>query len=174
MGNSHSIPGPQGREVTGHALETLWMILYESVRRKDKETFDLAADYLQRHIEVLYDYVYDGSYQGLMDVDTMEFDMTKALWVQDEILVGTLYVYEHTGAQWAKRWYERLYRFVQEKASLKQYGYHLWNIYADRKMTFVPHYNRIGNYHHPRELMLNYLVLERMIKNDGAVSNPFV
>jgi mannose/cellobiose epimerase-like protein (N-acyl-D-glucosamine 2-epimerase family) len=168
------IKGPQGREVTGHTLETLWMILYESVRKKDKETFDLAADYLRRHIQVLYDYVYEGSFQGLMDVDTYEFDMTKALWVQDEILVGTMYVYEHTGALWAKEWYERLYNFVQEKARLDKYGYKLWNIYADRKMTFEPHYNRIGNYHHPRELMLNLLSLERMIKNQGAVSNPFV
>ena len=168
------IDGPQGREVTGHTLETLWMILYEMVRKKDKETFEKAAEYLHHHIEVLYDYVYEGSYQGLMDVDTMEFDMTKALWVQDEILVGTMYAYEHTGARWAREWFERLYRFVEEKATLKQYGYPLWMIYADRKMTFVPHYNRIGNYHHPRQLMLNILSLERMIKNKGAVSNPFV
>ena len=167
------IKGAQGREVTGHTLETLWMILYEAVRRRDKALFDKAAGYLQHHIEVLYDYVYEGSYQGLMDVDTMEFDMTKALWVQDEILVGCMYAYEHLGIQWAKDWYERVYKFVQEKASLKKYGLPLWNIYADRKMTFVPHYNRIGNYHHPRELMLNLLSIERMIKNKGALSNPF-
>ncbi len=168
------IEGAQGREVTGHTLETLWMILYESVRKKDRETFDKAAKYLHHHIEVLYDYVYEGSFQGLMDVDTYEFDMTKALWVQDEILLGTLYTYEHTGAQWAREWYERLYRFVQEKATMKQYGHSLWMIYADRKMTFVPHFNRIGNYHHPRELMLNYLALDRMIKNKGVLSNHFI
>jgi mannose/cellobiose epimerase-like protein (N-acyl-D-glucosamine 2-epimerase family) len=168
------INGPQGREVTGHTLETLWMILYEAVRKKDKKTFDKAAGYLRRHIELLYDYVYEGSFQGLMDVDTYEFDMTKALWVQDEILVGCMYVYEHTGALWAKEWYERVYNFVQEKASLKKHGLKLWNIYADRKMTFEPHYNRIGNYHHPRELMLNLLSIERIISNNGALSNPFI
>jgi len=168
------INSPQGREVTGHTLEVLWMILYEAVRKKDKEIFDKAAKYLRRHIELLYDYVYGGSFQGLMDVDTYEFDMTKALWVQDEILAGCMYVYEHTGALWAKEWYERVYNFVQEKASLKKHGYKMWNIYADRKMTFEPHTKRIGNYHHPRELMINLLSIERMIKNKGALSNPFV
>lgn len=168
------IISPQGREVTGHTLETLWMILYESVRKKDKTTFEKAATYLRRHIELLYDYVYEGSFQGLMDVDTYEFDMTKALWVQDEILVGCMFVYEHTGALWAKEWYGRIYKFVQEKATLKQHGLKMWNIYADRKMTFEPHANRIGNYHHPRELMLNILSLNRMIANKGALSNPFL
>jgi mannose/cellobiose epimerase-like protein (N-acyl-D-glucosamine 2-epimerase family) len=168
------IDSPQSREVTGHTLEVLWMILYESVRKKDKSTFDKAAKYLRRHIELFYDYVYEGSFQGLMDVDTYEFDMTKALWVQDEILIGSMYVYEHTGALWAKEWFERVYSFVQDKASLKPYGLKLWNIYADRKMTFEPHAKRIGNYHHPRELMLNLLSIERMINNNGALSNPFI
>jgi mannose/cellobiose epimerase-like protein (N-acyl-D-glucosamine 2-epimerase family) len=167
------IEGAQGREVTGHTLETLWMVLYESVRKKDKATFDKAAEYLRRHIELMYDYVYDGSFQGLMDVDTMEFDMTKALWVQDEIMVGCMYVYEHTGALWAKEWYERIYKFVQEKAKLDKYGLKLWNIYADRKMTFEKHSKRIGNYHHPRELMLNLQSIERIISNGGGVSDPF-
>ncbi len=167
------IKGAQGREVTGHVPETLWMILYEAVRKKDRKTFDIAALHLHRHIEVLYDYVYEGAFHGLLDVETHKFDMTKALWVQDEMLVGCMYVYEHTGAEWAKEWYVRIYNFIQKKASLKQYGFPLWNIYADRKMTFVRHYDRIDTYHHPRELILNLKSIERLIKNDGALSNPF-
>lgn len=167
------IEGAQGQEVTGHVPETLWIVLFEALRLKDKKLFDLTAERFRRHVEVLWDDVYDGAFQGLMHVDNYEFDMTKALWVQDEILIGSLCILEHTGAQWAKDWFSRTYEYVQNKCSLKQHGFPLWNIYADRKTTFERHYNRIGNYHHPRELIHNLLTLERMIKKSGEISNYF-
>ncbi len=158
------IDSPQGEEVTGHVPETLWMIMYEAIRRDDQETFDRAAKMLKRHIEVLWDDVYGGAFQGLMDVDANEFDLTKALWVQDEILVGLMAVIERSDKAWAKEWFRKVYDWIQGKCSLRQYGYSLWMLYGDRKMTFTEHSDRIGNYHHPRQMLLNYLALERMIK----------
>jgi hypothetical protein len=37
-------------------------------------------------------------------------------------------------------------------------------LFADRKMTYVPHTARQDNYHPPRQLMLALLTLDRMMK----------
>jgi len=39
-----------------------------------------------------------------------------------------------------------------ERQLLKKHGYALWDLWPDRKGTFVEHYERIGNFHHPRHL----------------------
>jgi len=57
---------------------------------------------------------------------------------------------------------------------LRQYGYSLWILGADRKVTFEKEYTRVGDFHHPRHLMLNFLSIERMIKRDGTVSDLFI
>ena len=158
------INGPQGEEVTGHDTEVLWMIMNEAERINDKELFKKAAKRLKRHIEVFWDDVYGGAFQGLMNVDENDFDMTKALWVQNEIMIGTMMVTEKLDEQWAKDWFWRTHVWVEEKANLKQYGFPLWMIYGDRKMTFERHYGRIGNYHLPRQWMLNIESLNRMIE----------
>ena len=88
------------------------------------------------------------------------------LWV----IIGLLFVIEHTGAQWAKDWFSKTYAYVQDKFPLRIHGYALWDLWPDRKITFVEHYPRIGNFHHPRHLMLNLLSIERMIKRNGKVS----
>lgn len=159
---------------TGHAIETLWMILYEAVRRRDRELFDTAAQHFQRHVEVAWDDVYGGVFRNLQHVDKNIWIVDKALWAQEEVLIGALYVVEHTGADWAKEMFSRMYTYVREKFPLQRYGFPLWILYADRKVTFQRHYNRVGNYHHPRHLMLNLLSLERMIKQGGQVSGVFV
>jgi len=35
------------------------------------------------------------------------------------------------------------------------------------------HFTRVGNFHHPRHLMLNLLTLDRMIERGGKVSGLF-
>ncbi len=167
------IDSDYGHIMRGHAPETLWMLLFEALRRKDKALFDLAAERLKRHIEVLWDDVYGGVLLGLENVDRNEFNVGKALWLQEEVLIGTLCVIEHTGAQWAKDWYSRLHTYVLDKFPLKQYGYPLWILYADRKVTFEEHTGRVGNFHHPRQLMMNMLALDRMIERGGKVSGHF-
>ena len=151
----------------GVAIQTLWIVLFEARRLKDKQLFDTAAERFRRHLEVAWDDVYGGAFYSLTHVDNNIWKTDKALWLQEEILIGTLFIIEHTGAQWAKEWFSRMFEYVQDKFPLKQYGYPLWIMNADRKVTFERHYNRVGNFHHPRHLMLNLLCIERMIKRGG-------
>jgi mannose/cellobiose epimerase-like protein (N-acyl-D-glucosamine 2-epimerase family) len=153
----------------GHSIVTFWMILQEAMRIRDRALFDLTSERLRRHIEVAWDNEFGGLIRG-MHVHG-KHDLDKWLWTQDEALVGTMILLEHTDLQWPKQWFERIYSYVQEKFTLRQYGYPLWILGADRMVTFEPHVTRKGNYHHPRQLMLNSLALERMIEREGRVSN---
>lgn len=165
--------GDHGQSSIGHAPETLWMVMFEALRRKDRALFDLAAERFHRHIEVLWDDVYGGLLGGLSNVDRNEWTTAKYLWLQEEGLIGTMCVIEHTGAEWAKEWFSRLYTYVTDKYPLKQYGYPIWILYADRKVTFVEHTTRVGNFHHPRQLMTNMKALDRIISRGGKPSGVF-
>jgi len=149
---------------TGHAIESLWMVMAEALRRKDQNLFDLAAERFKFHLKVAWDDVYGGVFHYLKHVDNYTWQTTKALWAQEEVLIGLMLIIEHTGAQWAKDWYARMWNYVTDKFPLEQYGFPLWILYADRKVTFERHYDRVGNFHHPRHLMLNLLSLDRMIE----------
>ncbi|MFA6470697.1 MAG: AGE family epimerase/isomerase [Candidatus Latescibacterota bacterium] len=163
-----------GQACIGHGPETLWMVLYEAVRTKDKALFDRTAGYLQRSADVFWDDVYGGMFIGIDNVEQNIWQVNpKAEWVQVEFLIGMLCVIEHTGAQWAKDWYGKLHAYVMEKLPLKQYGFPLWICYADRKVTFEKHYNRCEHFHHPRYLMQNMLALDRIIKRGGKTSGIF-
>jgi N-acylglucosamine 2-epimerase len=168
------IEGEHGQVAIGHGPETLWMILYDAVRTKDKALFDRAAGYLKRSAEVFWDDVYGGMLAGFDHVDLNIWNVRqKSLWLQQEFLIGFLSVIEHTGAQWAKDWYARLHEYVMAKFPLKQYGFPIWIAYADRKITFVRHYDRCEHFHHPRYLMQNMLALDRLIARKGEVSGVF-
>jgi len=157
----------------GHAIETMWMVMYEAHRRKDKKLFDKAARIFKRHLEVAWDDVYGGVYMAVKNLDQNIWDLRKGLWAQEEVLIGLLFVIEHTGAQWAKDWFAKMFTYVQDKFPLRQYGFPIWILYADRKVTFERHAARVGNFHHPRHLMLNLLGIERMIRRDGKISDYF-
>ena len=167
------IESDMGQQVTGHSPETLWMVLAEAVRRKDNALFDRAAKSLKRHIEVLWDDVYGGMMGALTHVNRNEWNTSKSLWLQEEILIGTLIVIEHTGADWAKEWYTRMHTYIMDKFPLKKHGYPLWILYSDRKMTYDEHTTRVGNFHHPRQLMINMKALDRMIERGGKLSGHF-
>ena len=174
---NHDLSRPEGPfsqfVYTGHAIETLWMLMYEAERRKDKELFDLAAERFRRHIEVARDDVYGGVFRALVNVNDNIWKTDKVLWAQEEVLIGTLFMIEHTGAQWAKDMFAKQWNYVTDKYPLKQYGYPIWILGADRKVTFEEHTTRVGNFHHPRHLMLNILSLERMLERKGKISDIF-
>ncbi len=174
---NHDLSRPEGPYsqfvYTGHAIETLWMLLYEAERRKDKELFNLVAERFKRHVEVAWDDVYGGVFRALVNVNENIWKVDKVLWAQEEVLIGSLFMIEHTGDQWAKDMFVKMYDYVINKYSLKQYGYPIWILTADRKVTFEEHTARVGNFHHPRHLMLNILSLERMIGRGGKVSGLF-
>jgi N-acylglucosamine 2-epimerase len=160
---------------TGHAIETLWMVLYEAVRRKDKALFDRAAGVFKRHCEVAWDDVYGGLFRSLNHVDKNIWFVDKVGWLQQEGLIGSMCLIEHTGDPWAKEFFARLHAWVMDKFPLKKYGLPLWIDGSDRKVTFNKGNGtrRAENFHYPRYLMLNLLALDRMIKRGGKISGVF-
>ena len=160
---------------TGHGIETLWMVLYEAVRRKDKALFDRAATAFKRHCDVAWDDVYGGLFRSLRHVDQNIWDVDKVGWLQQEGLIGSLCLIEHTGDPWAKDFFARLHAWVMDKFPLKKYGHPLWIDGADRKVAFNEGRGtrRAENFHYPRYLMLNLLAFDRMIKRGGGVSGIF-
>jgi len=171
---NHDLSRPQNDYAqfcyTGHAIETLWMVLYEAARRRDKNLFESGAKRFKRHIEVAWDDVYGGAFRSLDHIDKNIWKVDKVLWLQEEILIGTMFIVEHTGAAWAREMFFRTYEYVNDKFNLKRYGYTYWLSASDRKVTFSGHSNRVENFHHPRHLMLNLLSIQRMIERKGKIA----
>jgi len=167
-------PKHSGMAACGHATEATWMIMYEAVRTKDKTLFGRAADMFRRHAVVSKDDVYGGYYNDCRNVDANDWELNKVSWAQAFILINSLYIAEHTGAQWAQEIFGDQNIWTQKKLTLKQYGYPGWFEPSDRFATFVPHATRKDNYHHPRHLMLNLLSVRRMIERGGKISGVFV
>jgi mannose/cellobiose epimerase-like protein (N-acyl-D-glucosamine 2-epimerase family) len=153
---------------TGHSIETLWMLLYEATRIKSPQLFDAAAERFRRHVEVAWDDVYGGVFRSLNNVDLNLWSLDKVLWAQEEVLVGSLFVFEKTGTPWAREMFAKMLTYVLDKYPLQRHGYALWTTAGDRKVSFEPHATRVENYHHPRHLMLNLLSLERMIRRGSS------
>jgi mannose/cellobiose epimerase-like protein (N-acyl-D-glucosamine 2-epimerase family) len=150
-----------------HAIETFWIILREALRRRDQALFDLAANRFKRHLEVAWDDVHDGFFLSMEVNGSYTFD--KVLWLQEEVLIGTMMLLEHTDLEWPEAWFGRTFRYVQEKFPLKQHGYPMFIMGGDRTVTYRSHTSRKGNYHHPRHLMLNLLAIDRMIERRGRL-----
>ena len=152
----------------GHAIETLWMLLPEALRRGDRALFELVAERFRRHLEVSWDDVYSGFLRALDVHGAYVYD--KVLWLQEEVMIGCLILLEHTDWDWPAQWFERTFDYVEERFSLRPHGFPLYLYSGDRTVRFVEHVTRKENYHHPRCVMRNLLVLERMIKRGGASS----
>ncbi len=174
----HDLARPSGEYArfvySSHAIETFWMVMDEALRRGDEQLFLLAAERFRRHLEVSWDHEFGGVFPGVRDVERNDWLTDKFLWAQEEVLVGALLAYEHTGADWARDIFSRMYEYVQATFPLARHGLPLWITFADRKGAFTRHFHRIENYHHPRHLMLNLLSLDRLLERgprNGSQSN---
>ncbi len=156
-----------------HAKECYWMMMYEAVRTKDKALFDLVAERFKRHSVVSEDDVYGGMFGDLLNVDENIWGLRKIWYSMEFVLQGTLLLIEHTGTQWAKDMFSKQFAYMQEKFTLKQYGYPLWIRVTDRKASTLPKCTKKDIYHHPRHLMLNLQCINRMIERGGKVSDVF-
>jgi N-acylglucosamine 2-epimerase len=152
----------------GHAIETLWMVLYEALRRNDTQLFDRGAALFRRHCDVARDRVYGGLLRDLKNVDQNEWTLDKTLFPHQEALTGSICLIEQTGDPWALDFYPGLYEYTRTKFSMESIGSPLWQVIGDRQVTIDPKMTRAENYHQPRFLMLNLLAIERMIKRNGA------
>jgi len=169
---NHDLSRPEGPVsqfvYLGHDIEVLWMVMAEATRKHDEKLFDLAAERFKRHVEVAWDDVYGGVFCSLEDVDKNIWgNPQKALWAQEEVLIGMMMIIERRGYPWAQDWFGKVYRYVVENYPLAKHGYEssFWICYADRKVAFKKEdFTRVENYHHPRHLMLNILSLERMLE----------
>ena len=151
----------------GHAIETLWMILYEARRRNNVELFDRAAAMFRRHCEVAKDRVYGGLFRNLMNVDQNAWTLDKTLFPQQEALIGSLCLIEETGDPWALEFYTELDRYVRAKFPMRSLHSPLWQVAGNRQVDPTPDMTRAENYHQPRFLMLNLVAVERMIARKG-------
>jgi hypothetical protein len=93
------------------------------------------------------------------------------MWSHTELLIGLLHIYEYTGEQWAKDWYERV-RAYSIQTFETDYG--IWRLAVNRfgKESKLRIYStkRKENYHYPRYLIFNFLSLDRMIRNGGMTT----
>lgn len=164
-------PGSHAQTVSfGVSIQTLWMIVYEGFRLKNRALFETGAERLLRHVAVGWDDVYGGVASLLTHVDNNTWNMAKPLHCDVEALVGLLMLIEHTGDPRAVEPFARIYDFTVEKRILKKYGYPLWQHEGDRKVTYEPHTQRAELFHNSRHLMMNLAALERMIPRRGKVS----
>lgn len=152
----------------GHAVETLWMVMDEAVRRRDTALFDRAAALFRRHCEVSQDRVYGGLFRNLRDVDANDWTMDKTLFPHQEALIGSLMMIEQTGDGWANEFYTSIERYSRDRFPMKDIGSPLWQVIGDRQVTRTPEMRRAENYHHPRFLMLNLLAAGRLLLRNGA------
>lgn len=155
---------------TGHAIETLWMVMFEAARKEDTALFRLASTAFCRHVKVAADHIYGGFFRSLDHVDDYIWKVDKVLWLQEEVLIGTLFLVEHGGDAWARQCFADTYRYVQEKFTKPEYAF--WISAGNRKLSEFQQV-RAEHYHHPRHLMLNLLALDRMIERGGKVSGLF-
>lgn len=172
LNHDFSLPGNEYADYsnTGHSIETFWMIMFEAARRGDKQMFRAARDAFKRHVTVAQDAVYGGYFHELVHVDNHTWNVNKVLWLQEEILIGTLFLIEHTGDRWARKVFEETYTYVREKFYRPDYKF--WNSGGNRLLTEY-NMNRAEHYHHPRHLMLNLLAVERMIERGGRITGLF-
>ena len=161
----------------GHSLETLWMVMQESLRIKDHKLFGTCKVRIRRLLEMCWDYVFEGLGDGNFYVFNSPkhcqgpaFEV-KTMWAHCEILVACLLIFEHTGEAWAKEWYERARTFTLRTMPVEGSG--VWRQAVDRFGKDVKRVSisskRKGNFHQPRCLMLNMLCLKRMIENRRPV-----
>lgn len=144
----------------GHAIESLWMLMDEAVRRQDTALFQRAADTFQRHINVAWDPVYGGFFHSLESVRNHRVLTDKVLWAQHEALLGCLLLWEQTASPWAAEWVLRIWSYLTDTFRQNQLPYRPWRIGGNRRLDGEPAGERIENYHHPRLLMAGIGYLE--------------
>lgn len=171
---NHDFSRPQNQfgdfAYMGHGIETCWMMMFESLRRKDLQLFARTSELFKRHVTVAYDHVYGGYFRSFDSVSNNTWKVDKVLWLQEEVLIGSLFLAEHTGDSWAQNCFKETLDYVYKK--FDRPGYAFWPAGGDRYMH-EHQKNRVEHYHHPRHLMLNLLALNRIIERKGKVSILF-
>jgi N-acylglucosamine 2-epimerase len=174
------LPEAAGHMFAGHALETLWIVMQEGLRTKDRKLFTTTKNRIRRLVQMCWDYVYEGWGDGDFFAETTPehargpgYDV-KTMWAHCEVLIALMTILEYTGEVWAKEWYDRTHAFTLR--TMANTGHGVWRQAVDRQGNDLKRVgvsaHRKGNFHQPRMLMLNLLSLDRMIQNGGKLT-PF-
>lgn len=155
---------------TGHGIETCWMLIFEAARRKDQQLFNRTVEVFKRHVTTAKDSVFGGYFRSLDSVSNNVWKVDKVLWLQEEVLIGSLFLAEQTGDKWAEDCFVETLAYVHKNFDRPEYLF--WPAGGDRVLE-VQQKNRAENYHHPRHLMLNLLALNRMIARKGKTAGIF-
>jgi N-acylglucosamine 2-epimerase len=168
-------PGADAHMFTGHSIETLWIVMDEALRQRDRALFDRAAPRIRRLLEMSWDHVFtglgDGNYRVFGDAKHPQGPdySVKTMWAHCEAMIACMMILERAAQPWAGEWYERLRAFTLRTMPRPEHG--VWRQAVDRLGKDVKRAGvstkRKDNLHQARYLMLNLLSLERMIANAG-------
>lgn len=172
LNHDFSLPGNgyEQHSITGHGLETIAFVMFEAARRKDSNLFRAAEKVFRKIVDVTTDHVYGGYFHTLQHVDNYTWTTNKSLWCQHEVIMGSLFLIEHTGDEWAMRHFARTDAYIFDKYFNPANKF--WHSSGDRKMS-EPNVTLLEHYHHARQFMRSILSLERMIQRQGRISGLF-
>ncbi len=156
----------------GHALEVLWFVMDEALRREDRALFDTAAGRFARHLETAWDPVYGGVFRSLNDVDAFTWMHDKIYLFHPEALIGLMMLVEHTGSRWSRDWFGRVYRYTKRAFDVRAHGWNPWFTVPDRVDTSQIKDERVDNYHYPQHLMLLLQALDRITAGGSDTAQP--
>lgn len=170
--NMRRLPDSNSKQMIsfGLGVQALWMVLLEAVRKRDVKLFNNARELFKRHVEVARDNVYGGYYWSLDNVSLFTFKLGKTLSLHDEVLIGALLLIEHQADKWAEKCFADTYAYINDKFIKPGYVFPVEG--GDRKVANITN-KGMGIYHHPRQLVLNLLAIERIIDRNGKVSGVF-
>jgi mannose/cellobiose epimerase-like protein (N-acyl-D-glucosamine 2-epimerase family) len=152
----------------GHAIEILWMMMYEARRRNDNSLFDRSAASFRRHCEIAQDRIFGGLFRNLRNVDENNWTLDKTLFVHQEALIGSMLLVEETGDPWASAFFSELNGYARAMFPMRTLNSPLWQLISDRQVRPTPEMTRAENYHHPRFLMLNLQAVKRLLQRQGT------
>ncbi|MDD4495002.1 MAG: AGE family epimerase/isomerase, partial [Eubacteriales bacterium] len=156
--NGERLNSPQGRCINpGHSIETVWILLRESICKKDKSIMQKALNVLEWTLELGWDKEYGGLY-SFVDIEgkpceQLEWDM-KLWWPHTEALYALLLAHMLSGDEKYETWYNRIHEWSFTNFGDPQYGD--WFGYLHRDGTVA---NQLkgslwkGPFHLPRALM---------------------
>ncbi|MEA2063506.1 MAG: AGE family epimerase/isomerase [Gemmatimonadota bacterium] len=173
------LEGLEDQMFTGHAIEVLWMVMLEAVRKKDRALFDTACLRLKRYLDMSWDNVFEGFGSGDYRVfggpgrqQGTDYGV-KTMWLQCEVMLACMLVLEYTGADWARQWYEKTREFTLRTVAAGSPG--VWDQAVGRRGEKIArkeyHPKRRGNFHQPRYMMMTLLILEQMIESRGELAS---
>ncbi len=173
------IPAVAHTTGAGHTIETQWMAMTEAIREKNGTLFYILKNRIRRMIEMTWDHIFEGVPSGEFRVFATDKRPAgvewaeKSMWIQVEVLVGTMMTLEYTGDVWAHEWYERARAFTL-RTMTTDHG--VWRQAVNRFGEDVPRPGispyRKDNFHQARYQFMNLLSLDRMIANKGKLT-PF-